>query len=176
MERKKKTSERIVQVEIERKFLIPEIPPEITLGVLNGQFELEHIEQGYLPNGGARIRKATDREGKAIYTKTRKKDISKDGVVREEIIEPITKKEFESIWPDTSGARIKKKRYILEAEGYNIHLDMFEGELLGRVIGEIEFATEGEARSFVKPDWFGEDITHITNRRLAERKQTLPRS
>jgi len=175
METKKKSGEVIVQTEIERKFLLPELPPEITIGILEGKFEYEDIEQGYTDDD-ARIRKSVNSKGETTYTKTRKKEIpGTGGIEKEEAIEILSREEFDRLWPLTEGARIIKKRYYVPLDGFTLHLDMFEGEFRGRVIGEVEFPSLEAARDFRKPPWFGEDITYITNKRLALHQQVLPK-
>ena len=42
----------------------------------------------------------------------------------------------------------------------NVNLDIFEGELAPLVLAEVEFTTEAEAKAFVPPEWFGEDVTY----------------
>lgn len=41
-----------------------------------------------------------------------------------------------------------------------IELDLFEGHFKGLVLAEVEFGRADEARAFIPPAWFGEDVTY----------------
>ena len=57
---------------------------------------------------------------------------------------------------------ITKKRYLIPLEGTDLtaELDIFEGSLAPLVIVEVEFPDDESSDSFVKPEWFGEEVTH----------------
>ena len=40
-------------------------------------------------------------------------------------------------------------------------VDLFEGDLAGLCLVEVEFASEDDANAFEAPDWFGRDVTAI---------------
>ena len=53
---------------------------------------------------------------------------------------------------------------------YTIELDIFHGKYEGKMLAEVEFATEREVLAFTVPEWFGEDVSgdyHYTNSFLA---------
>ena len=55
---------------------------------------------------------------------------------------------------------IRKKRYLIPIESnLKIELDIFEGDLDGLVLAEVEFSDVETANSFIPPEWFGEDVT-----------------
>jgi CYTH domain-containing protein len=89
--------------------------------------------------------------------------------VEEEIeIEP---ERFERLWPLTEGRRIEKARYEIDAgDELVLELDVYEGELGGLVVAEVEFDSEEAAEAFTPPDWLGPDVTEdgrYKNQRLA---------
>lgn len=133
-------------MEIERKFLLKEIPENIE------SYPMRQLEQGYLCTGPVvRIRKDNDK-----YELTYK---GKGAMVREEYNLPLTKEAYEHLREKIDGRLITKKRYMIPFEKYTIELDIFEGDLAPLTLAEVEFSSEEEANNFVAPDWFAEDVT-----------------
>ncbi len=148
-------------MEIERKYLIPVLPPDYT------DYPHREMEQGYLSTAPVvRIRRADD-----DYILTYK---GGGLMVREEYNLPLTRQAYEHLRPKTDGILIHKIRYnIPYQDKYTIELDIFLDELAPLVLAEVEFPTKEEADSFVPPDWFGEDVTfskEYHNSVLSQRK------
>jgi adenylate cyclase len=134
-------------VEVERKFLVDQ-PPD-----LSGA-ESEEIEQGYLAigaDGEVRLRRKGER---LLLTAKRGGGLSRDEAEVE-----LDRDAFEQLWPLTEGRRLHKRRHKIPVGGLTIELDVFEGDLEGLVVAEIEFPSEGVARAFEPPEWLGEDVT-----------------
>ncbi len=142
--------------EIERKFLVKEMPD------LNS-YTYKYLEQGYLSvNPVVRVRKEDD-----TYYLTYK---GKGFLEREEYNLPLNEESYNHLIAKTDGKIIRKKRYLIPYEKYTIELDIFEGELAGLIIAEVEFEAVEEANFFNPPSWFGEDVTgnkNYTNASLA---------
>lgn len=138
-------------MEIERKYLIPQIPFDLS------EFECRHIEQGYLSTEPVvRIRKDND-----TYILTYK---SKGLMVREEYNLPLTPVSYEHLKTKIDGRLIIKDRYVIPIENQlKIELDVFSGDLAPLLLAEVEFPTEAAANSFIPPAWFGEDVTYSSN-------------
>lgn len=134
-------------MEIERKYLIPEIPGNLRIT------RTREIEQGYLNTAPVvRIRKDNDR-----YELTYK---SKGLMVREEYNLPLDKASYEHLREKVDGRLILKTRHEIPlADGLTIELDIFHGELAPLILAEVEFPSEEAAAHFTPPDWFGEDVT-----------------
>lgn len=133
-------------MEIERKFLLKEIPENIE------SYPVRHLEQGYLCTGPVvRIRKDNDK-----YELTYK---AKGMMVREEYNLPLTRDAYEHLKEKIDGRLITKRRYMIPYEEYTIELDIFEGDLAPLTLAEVEFSSEEEAKNFVAPSWFAEDVT-----------------
>lgn len=96
---------------------------------------------------------------------------SGSGRVRVEEEIEIEGDRFERLWPLTEGLRIEKTRYEIEADdGLVIELDVYEGDLEGLLVAEVEFESEEAADAFAPPDWLGPDVTEdarYKNQRLA---------
>ena len=136
--------------EIERKFLVKELPADLE------NYPHSAIIQGYLiitdNDIEVRIRKKGDK-----YFETVK---AGSGLVRKESEKEITKEVFFDHWPLTEGKRVEKVRYEIEYGGKLIELDIYSGDLEGLVVAEVEFDSEEESVSFTPPEWFGEEVTH----------------
>lgn len=134
-------------MEIERKFLVKEIPFS-----LNG-FKKRKIEQAYLcTEPVVRIRQDNDN-----YYLTYK---SKGFISREEYNLPLTKESYEHLLLKADGIILTKNRYeIPEKDGLIIELDIFEGEYKGLILAEVEFESEETANSYTPPEWFLQDVS-----------------
>ena len=146
--------------EIERKFLLKQLPPHFE------QLRGAPIEQGYLaiePNGNqVRLRKKGE-----TFSLTAKRG---EGLVRDEHEIELTPAQFAALWPLTAGRRLTKQRYETPYAGRTIEIDVYGGINSGLVVAEVEFDSELAAREFVPPDWFAQDVSErpeYSNRNLA---------
>lgn len=151
------------QVEIERKFLVDlakfDASPD--------DFEHTFIRQGYLVLGKdgseARVR---DKNGKLTLTVKSKGDL-----VRGEWEIPLSEEQFDILWLASEGKRVEKTRFEIPHGKHTIELDIYEGQLEGLVVAEVEFGSEPEAESFDLPEWLTTDISNnkaYKNQTLAE--------
>lgn len=134
-------------MEVERKFLVPD-PPD-----LDGT-RSDEIEQGYLAigaDGEVRLRRKGE---KLLLTAKRGSGISRDEAEIE-----LDREAFERFWPLTEGRRLHKRRHVIPRGELKIEVDVYEGDLQGLVVAEVEFPTEEEARGFDPPDWIGDEVT-----------------
>jgi CYTH domain-containing protein/CHAD domain-containing protein len=144
--------------ERERKFLVGEMPDLPEHGV--------ELRQGYLAVDGSvsvRVRDAAER-GCTLTVKGGR------GAVRTELEWPIGQDEFEAAWAVTEGRRVHKTRYEIPIGRHVVELDVFEEELGGLVLAEVEFHSDKSLRRFQPPNWFGREVTddeHYTNALLA---------
>ena len=135
-------------MEIERKYLVRKLPENLE------QYNKKEIAQGYLcTEPVVRIRRSND-----DYYMTYKGD---GLMVREEYNLPLTQEAYEHLRPKIDGLLIAKTRYLIPLDNkWTAELDVFEEDLNGLVIVEVEFNTVEEANAFHAPDWFGEDVTN----------------
>ena len=131
-------------MEIERKFLIKQIPEGCT------SFPCRQIEQAYLNTDPVvRVRRDND-----DYYLTYK---GKGLLSREEYNLPLNKEAYEHLLAKADGIILTKKRYMIPVPGNDhltIELDVFEGHYDGLILAEVEFASEEEAKAFNPPAWF----------------------
>ena len=135
-------------MEIERKYLVRKLPENLE------QYNKKKMAQGYLcTEPVVRIRRSND-----DYYMTYKGD---GLMVREEYNLPLTQEAYEHLRPKIDGLLIAKTRYLIPLDNkLTAELDVFEEDLNGLVIVEVEFNTVEEANAFHAPDWFGEDVTN----------------
>lgn len=134
-------------MEIERKYLVPSLPDNLSL------YKSKKIAQGYLCiDPVVRIRRSND-----DYYLTYK---GEGLMAREEYNLPLTKEAFNHMLPKVDGLLIEKTRYLIPLDNnLTAELDVFEGALAPLTLVEVEFSSIDEANSFVPPSWFGEDVT-----------------
>jgi CYTH domain-containing protein len=133
--------------EIERKFLVPAVPEGLGAGT--------RVRQGYLAlDGAVEVRLRLVHDGPKLTVK------AGAGLVRTEVDLPVGEGEAEALWPHTAGRRVEKVRHLVPlAGGATAEVDVYEGDLAGLCVVEVEFADESEARTFEPPTWFGEELT-----------------
>jgi CYTH domain-containing protein len=144
--------------EIERKFLIDEVPEDLEIG------SRAEIAQGYLATGDhqVRLRRQGDRP---LLTAKRGR-----GLVRDEVEVPLEEESFERLWPLTEGRRLKKERLTATVDGQKVEVDVYQGPLAGLIVAEVEFEDIDAARAFSPPEWFVRELTddaRYSNQRLA---------
>ena len=147
-------------MEIERKYLVRELPTNLD------SYPHVEIEQGYLCTSPTlRIPRAGD-----AYILTVKEKVRTDSSAihnREEEF-PLSAEKYELLKTKCEGRMVSKTRYRIDlrrSEGDGLYsnlvaeLDIFHGHNDGLRLVEVEFPDTAAADSFVKPDWFGEDVS-----------------
>lgn len=144
------TSGRAPHREIERKFLVRELPKDLAA------FPHVEMEQGYLaiaPEGvQVRLRKANEKHS-ITYKRGR-------GNTREEREVELMPDQFRVLWPGTEGKRLTKTRYEVPFGDHVVEIDVYRGRHAGLVVAEVEFDDDQSAAAFEQPDWLGDDVTH----------------
>ncbi|HEX2102691.1 MAG TPA: CYTH domain-containing protein [Solirubrobacteraceae bacterium] len=139
-----------VAIEIERKFLVAEVPGDL------GRHPARTVRQGYLAveDGGGEVR--VRRIGDATVL-TVKRGEGRTRVEEEVAIAPDA---FDRLWPLTEGRRVEKVRHLVPAgDGLVLEVDVYEGDLAGLVVAEIEFPSEAAADAWAPPAWLGAEVT-----------------
>jgi CYTH domain-containing protein/CHAD domain-containing protein len=151
-------------MEIERKFLVAEMPNDVETR------PGEAIEQGYLAiDGDVELRVRRKDESDSVLTV---KAGSGESRVEEEF--EIDSPAFESLWPFTAGRRLRKIRRRIPGDGGLVfELDSYLGWLRGLFTVEVEFPSLDASRAFQPPEWVGAEVTSdpsYKNQSLAQRE------
>jgi adenylate cyclase len=133
--------------EIERKFLVGELPVEVR------EAAADDLRQGYLTLEPVEVR-IRSRAGR-VHELTVK---STGGLSRAEVNVPLTREQFDELWPLVERS-IEKERTVLPLGDVTVEVDVYRGKLAGLVVAEVEFGTEAAARAFTPPAWFGPEVT-----------------
>jgi len=135
--------------EIERKFLVKELPPGLD------RFRSYPIAQGYLANepGGRHVRLRKKGKTASLTFKVGR------GNAREEREIQLSAKQFAALWPATVGRRLRKLRHEVPWKDLIIEIDTYRGRNAGLVVAEVEFPSQAAARKFQPPRWFGREVT-----------------
>ena len=136
--------------EIERKFLVKG-------DFMKEAFQATEIKQGYLCGGSGVSVRARVRGDKGYLTIKGKRNVS--GISRFEWEKEITAEEANALLGLAEGGLIEKTRYLVKnTDGkHTWEVDVFHGDNEGLIVAEIELA--GEADTFDKPDWLGEEVS-----------------
>jgi CYTH domain-containing protein len=153
-------SHHVSSREIERKFLIDLLPPQIL------RSRHYRIAQGYLSNepGGRHVRLRKKANRTFLTFKVGR------GTAREEREITVSPKQFAILWPATAGRRLSKVRYEIPWKNLIIEIDIYRGRNQGLMVAEVEFPSLASCRKFKPPRWFGREITgqkKYSNVRLA---------
>lgn len=137
-----------IKYEVERKFVIRELPPDFELG---RGFKLD---QGYIcahSEGEVRLRGV---DGKYFMTIK-----SGCGLKRVEAELELSAAQFAELWPFTAGRRIEKTRHRVHISGHQAEIDVFQGCLAPLILAEVEFDDVESSRDFVPPAFFAVEVT-----------------
>lgn len=71
---------------------------------------------------------------------------------------PLTKAEFEEL-SQIQGKRVRKVRYQYSEENIEYEVDVFQDDLEGLILVDVEFDSTAEKSKFIPPDWLLQDVT-----------------
>ena len=148
-------------MEIERKFLIKELPENLS------SYKCLVIEQAYLcTEPVVRIR----RQDEDYYLTYKGSGL----MVREEYNLPLDEASYQHLLTKADGNIISKKRYIIPLKNPQfdssykpfvtptlfIELDVFAPPFAPLIMAEVEFSNVEMANAFIPPAWFDQDVTN----------------
>lgn len=138
-------------MEIEKKFLVKQLPDNLE------NYPHSRMTQSYISRSPViRLRKI-EKESITSFVLT----IKSGGLaVRQEFELPLQETDYERLFQKVEGRVLQKVRYLIPlSDGYTAELDIFEGELAGLQLVEVEFPSVEAMDLFEAPDWFGEDVS-----------------
>jgi adenylate cyclase len=135
-------------VEIERKWIVPGDPP-----LAHARSSVD-MRQGYLAiTDEVEVRVRAAGASCLLAVKTGR------GRQRGEVELPITRDQFDALWPATTHARVVKTRHLVQVGDHRAEVDVFSDGLAGLVLVEVEFDSVEAADAFEPPEWFGQEVT-----------------
>lgn len=164
--------EKSSHLEIEKKFLVKYLPEHLET------YEKKVMEQGYLcTNPVVRIRRSNEDYILTCKSRFGLETVDDQNVkICNELETTLNKEGYEHLRKKIDGKLIAKTRYLIPLEHTEpiliAELDIFEGDLKGLIIVEVEFTSREAAENFQEPEWFGEDVSgdiRYTNSYLARR-------
>jgi len=133
-------------VEIERKYLVAD--PSVVAG-LSGV----RMAQGYIADNGMWVRVRIAGSSGFLTLKGPSR-----GMSRAEFEYPIPLADAETLLAEhCAHGALDKVRYVLEVDGFDFEIDVFEGPLAGLVTAEVELASEDIQPPV--PAWLGREVT-----------------
>ena len=136
-------------IEIERKFLVKEIPFAMAKKSLK-------INQGYILNEKSKVIRVREK-GDDYFLTIKGNNI---GISRLEYDFPISKDDAEElIIHFCKTTLIEKTRHYVEHKGHTWEVDEFHGTNDGLIVAEIELESEDE--KFEIPNWIGQEVTQV---------------
>ena len=135
--------------EIERKFLLTAVPGAEALG------PGRRLRQGYVAvDGAVEVRVRVDESAAVLTVK------AGSGLARTEVELPLDADAADALWAHTEGRRIEKRRHRCALDGSLVaEVDLFDGDLDGLAVVEVEFPDADAAAAFEPPPWFGREVT-----------------
>lgn len=138
--------------EIEReKTYLPKYLPDLS------SCEKKEMVDTYLPENAVhpviRIRKQGEK-----YMITKKAPVDGSASMQTEQTIPLTKEEYDAL-STASTKRIEKVRYYFPMNEKIAEIDIFQGDLAGLVLVDVEFNTSEEMAQFAMPEFCLVDIT-----------------
>lgn len=139
-------------MEIERKYLIKSLPASLN------EYPHVEMEQCYLSTSPTmRIRKAGD-VCLLTFKRSRKNDVG--AISNVEIEFTIPENKYLALREERIGEMVCKTRYFIPlTDNLTAELDLFHGRHQGLSLVEVEFPTLEASVSFLKPDWFGDEVS-----------------
>ena len=165
-----------MNTEIEKKYLIKYIPKEFKIN------KIVQIEQNFIYDDKftlIRLRKVKNifkaNNEEYIYTVKTQGNIEynekNETAKRYEIERNITKEQYEQLIENKINNTIRKTRINIPIKDkLEAEIDIYYEYLKDFLTLEVEFENENQAKQFIKPDWFGEEIGHneLSNRKLSK--------
>jgi CYTH domain-containing protein len=113
---------------------------------------LVEIEDRYLDGTRLRLRRMRNSADGAVVFKLTKKYEAEDVRARPIVTAYLTDAEYQ-VFAALPARRLVKRRYEVETEGGRFGIDLFQGELEGLVLAEIESADHAALSALIVPDW-----------------------
>ena len=140
-------SPKYAHIERERRFLVDRATRPDLAGL-----PCVEIEDHYLDGTRLRLRRMRDSVSGAVVFKLTKKYETGDVRARPIVTAYLTDAEYR-VFAALPARRLVKRRYEVETKGGAFGIDLFQGNLEGVVLAEIECADDAALSALILPDW-----------------------
>lgn len=163
-------------LEIEVTYLAMALPPQLT------SYPSTRIDDHYIP-AESRHPQIRLRSKDGQYTLTKKQPVHEgDSRIQHEYNTPLSAVEYRAL-REVPGKAVSKIRYRVPFEAYTAEVDVFQDDLAGLVIVELEFPSAEAMAATAKPPYAGADISNeefvaggmLAGKTLAEIQPVLDR-
>ncbi len=142
-----------MEIEYERTYLLKYLPKN-----LENYPNKEYLDI-YIPKNAEhpvlRMRKKGEN-----YEMTKKYPVTQgDASIQHEFTIPLTNAEFEELEGHIRGKRTRKIRYLYKFKGILAEIDIFQDDLKGLALADIEFPSEQKKANFSPPDFCLAEVT-----------------
>lgn len=147
---------KYARVERERKFLLRELPPGLSVAS-------EHLQitDNYITGTRLRLRKIRVPKTRERTWKLTQKFAPQPSDLSRTIITNIYLSQYEyEVFSVFEGNEIRKNRYPYEHEGHVFAIDIFLGPLWGLILAETEFETDEEMDNYTMPPFVLMEVTN----------------
>lgn len=141
-------------VERERRFLIKTLPSELNL-----EQDYCRICDRYFPNTFLRLREITTPTGQLIQQKFARKEAVGDSNRHAYITNLYLTSHEYNLLATLNGLELHKRRYRYPYLEHVVGIDVFEGQLAGLVLAEVEFTADNAMAKFQPPGFCTVEVT-----------------
>lgn len=141
-------------VERERRFLLKTLPSELNLAQ-----DYRRICDLYFPNTFLRLREISTPEGHPIQRKFARKQAADDSNCHAHITNLYLTPHEYGLLSTLGGLELRKRRYRYPYLEHVIAIDVFEGQLAGLILAEVEFTTDDAMAEFQPPSFCTAEVT-----------------
>jgi len=123
---------KYARIERERRFLVQQLPDDLSA-------DYQHILDRYIPGTRLRLRRIESPAGETLALKLTQKYLAAEQAAPHTIITNLYLNAAEyALLNVLDGLPLAKRRYTHPYSGYRYAIDVFEGQLLGLILCEIE--------------------------------------
>ncbi|MDQ3255137.1 MAG: hypothetical protein M3R15_14745 [Acidobacteriota bacterium] len=148
-------SPKYTRIERERRFLLRELPPGLSITDEHAQ-----ITDNYITGTRLRLRKSRWVTTNEWTLKLTQKHTPQPPDFSRTLITSIFLNEYEyEVLSVFEGNELRKNRYPYEHEGHKYSVDVFLGDLRGLILAETDFDTDEEMGGFHAPPFAAMDVS-----------------
>lgn len=140
------------KLENERRFFVGSLT-----GLALPELDFVHISDLYIDTTHMRLRSVSGADGSIIYKLCKK--YPKDNNYSGPIVNTYLSVEEYAVFNALPGRRLNKKRYRISYEEIVFGVDVFEGQLGGLILCEVEMQTREQLESVRFPAWAKQEVT-----------------